>query len=143
MSKSKKRFGPFRKAGVSLLISVAVFGFCMIAFGVSTSYPLSLSLLALSGAVDYISVVIRHTLVQVLTPERMLGRIAAVNSIFIGSSNEIGAFESGAAAKLFGTVPSVVAGGIVTLAVVAFTAWRVPELRDLQRISGVDVTESK
>jgi len=128
--------GPFRRAGRSLLLSVTVFGLCMIGFGVSTSYPLSLALLSLSGAVDYISVVIRHTLIQVLTPERMLGRIAAVNSIFIGSSNEIGAFESGATARLLGTVPSVVVGGAITLAVVAFTAWRVPDLRGLRRIDG-------
>jgi MFS family permease len=128
------RAGPFQRAGRSLLVCVALFGVSMIAFGVSTSYPLSVVLLAVSGGVDYVSVVIRHTLVQVLTPPRMLGRIAAVNAIFIGSSNEIGAFESGAAAYLIGTVPSVVAGGLATLAVVAVTAWRVPELRRLRRI---------
>ncbi len=127
---------PFESAGRTLLVSVAAFGACMIGFGVSTSFWLSLGLLALSGAVDYISVVIRHTLVQVLTPERMLGRISSVNAIFIGSSNEIGAFESGAAARLLGTVPSVVVGGAITLGVVAITAWRVPELRQLRRIAG-------
>lgn len=133
--------GPFQRAGVALLLNVALFGVSMILFGVSTSFPLSLALLACSGAVDYVSVVIRHTLVQVLTPEHMLGRISAVNAIFIGSSNEIGAFESGLAAKLFGTVRSVVAGGVITLIVVAVTAWRVPELRALRRIGEAEPTK--
>jgi MFS family permease len=134
MSLALTRKGPFVKAGTSMLVSVAIFGLCMIGFGLSTSYSLSLALLALSGAVDHISVVIRHTLIQVVTPQRMLGRVVAVNNIFIGSSNELGAFESGVAARVLGTVPSVVAGGIVTLVVVAATAWYVPELRRLRQI---------
>ena len=88
----------------------------------------------MSGAVDTVSVVIRSTLLQVLTPEHLLGRVSSVNAIFIGSSNEIGAFESGVTAKLLGTVPSVVLGGLATLCVVTMTAIRVPELRGLREI---------
>jgi hypothetical protein len=83
---------------------------------------------------DMVSVVIRSTLLQVFTPPNLLGRVSAVNSIFIGSSNEIGAFESGLAAKLLGTVPSVLFGGAMTLLVVVVTAWRLPELRKLKEI---------
>lgn len=125
---------PFRRAGRALLVNVALFGLAMIGFGLSRSFPLSTALLALSGAVDMVSVVIRSTLLQVLTPEPLLGRVSSVNQIFVGSSNEIGAFESGVAARLMGTVPSVVFGGVVTLVVVAVTAWRVPELRRLREI---------
>ncbi len=125
---------PFRRAGRALLVNVALFGLAMIGFGLSRSFPLSTALLALSGAVDMVSVVIRSTLLQVLTPEPLLGRVSSVNQIFVGSSNEIGAFESGVAARLMGTVPSVVFGGAVTLVVVALTAWRVPELRRLREI---------
>ena len=91
-------------------------------------------MLALSGAVDMMSVFIRSTLIQTRTPTHLLGRVSAVNAIFVGSSNEIGAFESGVTAKVFGTVPSVVLGGMVTLAVVAATAWRLPSLRRLGRL---------
>ena len=80
------------------------------------------------------SVVIRSTLVQMLTPDTMLGRVSAVNSVFIGSSNELGAFESGVAARLLGTVPAVLVGGVAALAVVGFTAWLVPTLRNLRTI---------
>lgn len=107
----------------------------MIAFGLSTSFGLSLFVLFASGAVDNISIVIRSTLLQARTPESMLGRVSSVNAIFIGSSNEIGAFESGLAAKLMGVVPSVVFGGVMTLLVVALTAWRVPQLRSLKEIT--------
>jgi hypothetical protein len=85
----------------------------------------------LSGAFDMVSVVIRSTLIQIVTPEPLLGRVSAVNSVFVGSSNEIGAFESGAAAKLFGTVPSVVFGGLATLGVVAAIAFGFPALRQM------------
>ncbi|HEX2091873.1 MAG TPA: MFS transporter [Longimicrobiaceae bacterium] len=125
---------PMRHAGRDLLVSVALFGVCMIGFALSRSFMLSLALLALSGMVDNVSVVIRATLVTVLTPTNLLGRVSAVNSIFIGSSNEIGQFESGVAARLMGTVPSVVFGGTMTLLVVALMAWRVPELRRLGRL---------
>jgi hypothetical protein len=125
---------PMRRAGRTLLGAVAAFGVCMIAFGLSRSFVLSVALLAASGMVDQVSVVVRATLLQVLTPEHLLGRVSAVNQVFIGSSNEIGAFESGVAARLLGTVPSVVFGGTMTLLVVAVIAWRVPELRRLGRI---------
>ena len=88
-------------------------------------------LLAGSGAADMVSVLVRSTLLQLRVPEGMLGRVSSLNQIFIGSSNEIGAFESGVAARLLGTVPSVLFGGAATLAVVAVTAWRAPALRRL------------
>jgi hypothetical protein len=91
-------------------------------------------LLAAGGAADMLSVYFRSTLIQVLAPSEMLGRISAVNQIFIGSSNEIGAFESGLAAKLLGTVPSVVLGGVVTVVVTLVTGWRVPALTNLDRL---------
>jgi len=134
---------PLQRAGATLLTYVALFGLAMIGFGLSRSFALSAILLALSGAVDMVSVVIRSTLLQVSTPEALLGRVSAVNQIFIGSSNEIGAFESGVAARLMGTVSSVVFGGTVTLLVVAATAWRVPELRRLGRLDGKAVNSKQ
>ena len=125
---------PIERAGRALLMAVAVFALTIVGFGLSTSFGLSLVLLALSGMADSVSVVIRATLVQLLTPASMLGRVSAVNSVFIGSSNELGAFESGVAARLLGTVPAVVAGGLAALVVVGFTARVVPELRRLGRI---------
>jgi MFS family permease len=125
---------PLRRAGRTLLVNVALFGVAMIAFGLSRDFGLSLGALVVSGMADTVSVVVRSTLLQVLTPEHLLGRVSSVNAIFIGSSNEIGAFESGVAAKLLGTVPSVVLGGLATLLVVAVTAHRVPELRRLREI---------
>jgi MFS family permease len=125
---------PLRRAGRTLLVSVTLFGLSMIGFGLSRNFLLSTALLAASGMADTVSVVVRSTLLQVLTPDHLLGRVAAVNAIFIGSSNEIGAFESGAAAKLLGTVPSVVLGGLATLVVVAVTAVKVPQLRRLREI---------
>jgi MFS family permease len=125
---------PLRRAGPTLLVAVALFGVTMIGFGLSRNVVLSIALLAASGMADTVSVVIRGTLLQLMTPEHMLGRVSAVNSVFIGSSNEIGAFESGVAAKLLGAVPSVVLGGLATLAVVAITAVRVPELRRLREL---------
>jgi len=115
---------PTQKTGRTLFIAVTGFGLCMIGFGLSKSFILSGALLILSGAFDNISVVIRGTILQLFTPNEMRGRVASVNSIFIGSSNELGAFESGVTAKLMGLVPSVVFGGFMTLAVV-FTTLRV------------------
>jgi MFS family permease len=112
---------PMRETGKILFICVLGFGLCMIGFGLSTSFILSGLLLILSGAFDNVSVVIRGTILQLFTPDDMRGRVASVNSIFIGSSNELGAFESGVTAKLMGLVPSVVFGGIMTLAVVFTT----------------------
>ncbi len=125
---------PIRRSGATLLFNVALFGLAMIGFGLSRHFVLSTVLLAVGGAVDMVSVVIRSTLLQVSTPRALFGRVSSVNQIFIGSSNEIGAFESGVAARLLGTVPSVVLGGLATLLVVGMTAWRVPELRRLGRL---------
>jgi len=125
---------PFRRAGRTLLLAVAGFAVCIIGFGISRSFALYVVLLFLSGGADNISVVIRGTLLQVLTPEHLLGRVSSVNAIFIGSSNEIGAFESGVAAKLLGTIPAVLFGGFASLGVVGAIAARVPQLRRLQRI---------
>src|SRR3569623_2933372 len=122
---------PFRRAGVAMLNAVALFGVFTIAFGLSRSFVLSVALMAATGAVDMISVVIRGTLMQVRVPTAMLGRLSAINQIFIGSSNESGAFESGVMARLLGTVPSVVFGGGMPLLVVAVASWRAPALRKL------------
>ena len=126
---------PIARAGRTLLVAVAVFAMAIIGFGFSTSVWLSLVLLGVSGMADSVSVVIRSTLLQLLTPADMLGRVSAVNSIFIGSSNELGAFESGVTARLFGAVPAVVAGGVAALAVVGLAARLVPALRTLKRIA--------
>jgi len=124
-----------RRAGRTLFLCVAAFGACWIVFALSRSFWLSLALLAVSGMVDQVSVVIRSTLLTLRTPEHLLGRVSAVNQIFIGSSNEIGSFESGVAARLLGAVNSVILGGLVTLGVVGVTAWRIPALRKLDEIS--------
>ncbi len=125
-------FNPLKKsAGKKLLYAVALFGLCSIAFALSSNFYLSILFLALGGAFDNISVVIRTTIVQLYTPDHMRGRVSSVNSIFIGSSNEIGAFESGFAARLLGLVPSVVFGGSMTLLVTSITAKFAPKLRNL------------
>lgn len=126
---------PTSHAGRNLLLCVAGFGVCMIGFGISRSFILSLFLLALGGGLDSVSVVVRATIIQTFTPDAMRGRVSSVNMMFIGSSNEIGAFESGVAARLMGVVPSVVFGGMMTLVVVAVTAWRSPILRRLRMSS--------
>ena len=118
-------------AGRILLAAVTGFGACMIGFGLSTSFWLSAFLLLVSGMFDGVSVVVRSTILQLATPDAMRGRVSSVNSIFISSSNELGAFYSGSMARLLGLVPSVVVGGITTIAVVAGTAWRAPRLRRL------------
>lgn len=120
---------PLKRAGRALLWSVAGFGVATIVFGLSRNFWLSVAMLFLTGAFDNISVVIRHTLVQMLTPDEMRGRVSAVNGMFINASNEIGRFESGAVAALAGTIFSVVSGGIGTLIVVAATAFASPQLR--------------
>ncbi len=114
---------PVRNTGKVLFVAVTGFGLCMIAFALSKNFVLSGTILILSGAFDNVSVVIRGTILQLFTPDHMRGRVASVNSIFIGSSNELGAFESGVTAKLMGLVPSVVFGGCMTL-VVVFTTIR-------------------
>jgi hypothetical protein len=115
--------------GSTLLWVVAGFGITIIGFGFSQMFWLSFLMLALGGAFDSVSMIIRSTLMQLLTPDSMRGRVSAVGSMFIISSNEIGAFESGTAATLLGLVPSVVFGGICTLAIVALTAFLSPGLR--------------
>lgn len=122
---------PVKNSGRTLLLAVSAFGLCMIGFAFSHWFWLSALLLLLSGLFDNVSVVIRGTILQLYTPEHMRGRVASVNSIFIGSSNELGAFESGVAAKLMGLVPSVAFGGIMTLIVVGTTAKINPVLRRL------------
>lgn len=122
---------PMRKAGRAMLLSVAGFGVATLVFGLSRDPILSFAMLALTGALDNISIVVRGTLVQLLTPEAMRGRVASVNTIFIVSSNELGAFESGVTAHWFGPVASVVIGGLGTLAVVSGVALRWPQVRRL------------
>ncbi|MEH2089626.1 MFS transporter [Nostoc sp.] len=122
---------PLRKAGPALLWSVVGFGVVTIIFGLSRSFWLSMLMLILGGALDSISVVIRHTLVQIRTPDHLRGRVAAINSVFISASNELGGFESGLTAALFGPVISVVGGGIGTIVVVIATAMIWPGIRKL------------
>ena len=122
---------PSRHAGLTLLLCVAGFGLSMIVFGLSTVFVVSVVALFVSGITDGVSMVIRQTILRVLSPERIRGRVASVNWVFIGASNELGAFESGVAARWFGTVPAVVGGGVLTLAVVGITALLVPSLRRL------------
>ncbi|MEI6487609.1 MAG: MFS transporter [Bacteroidota bacterium] len=122
---------PTHNAGRNLFVSIGAFGFATILFGISTNYYLSLFFLMLTGAFDNVSVVIRHTILQLSTPDEMRGRVSAVNSIFIGSSNEIGGFESGVAARAMGLKPSVVFGGIMTIIIVGATAKIAPKLRSL------------
>jgi predicted MFS family arabinose efflux permease len=135
---------PLRRPGVALLWSVAGFGVATIVFGLSRNVALSFIMLAATGALDNVSVVVRGTLVQVLTPDAMRGRVSAVNAIFIGSSNELGAFESGITARWFGPVVSVVGGGIGTLLVVAAVMLKWPQvlrlgsLRDVRELDDVE-----
>jgi predicted MFS family arabinose efflux permease len=124
----------FRRAGPVLLWSVAIFAAATIGFGLATQAWVAVLALAVAGAADNVSVVIRHVLVQMRTPDRLRGRVGAVNTMFIECSNELGAFESGLVAKFFGPVASVVSGGIGTLVVLAGIAVAVPQLRRLGRI---------
>jgi MFS family permease len=126
--------GPLRKAGRTLLFAVAGFGTATVIFGISRNFWLSMLMLSLLGSCDNISVVVRSTLVQVLTPDDMRGRVSALNSLFIGTSNELGAFESGFVANFFGPVVSVVSGGIGTLLVVLGMTWLSPQLRRYGRL---------
>ncbi len=120
-----------RNAGRILLCAVAGFGLCIIGFGLSTQFWLSAFLLMLSGMCDGVSVVLRTTILQLATPDAMRGRVSSINGLFIGSSNELGAFYAGSMARLLGLVPAVVLGGCVTLGVVGATSWRAPKLRRL------------
>jgi MFS family permease len=129
------RRGALTRAGPVLLASVAGFGVATIVFGLSRWFWLSLLMLALLGALDNVSVVVRGTLLLVRTPDRMRGRVSAVSNLFVGTSNQLGGFESGVAAQLFGPVIAVVAGGVGTLIVVALVAWYWPEMRHLRTMT--------
>ena len=120
-----------KNAGKKLLIAIFVFGLSIIAFGVSSIFWLSVFALFIYGVTDGVSMIIRQTILQLRTPDEVRGRVASVNSIFIGSSNELGAFESGVAAKLIGTVPAVVFGGVMTILTVGFTALKFPKFTKL------------
>lgn len=130
------RFSLGKGAGILLLMCVFCFGVTNFVFALSTSFLLSFAMLFLGGAFDNVSAIIRMTLVQIYTPDEMKGRVSAVNSIFIGSSNELGAFESGVAAKFLGLIPSVVFGAMVTFSTVSITAWKAPKLRNLDLRKG-------
>ena len=122
------RLPPWQRPGRVLLFVVAGFGLATIGFGLSRSFPLSLACLFLTGVFDNVSVVIRLTLEQIITPDHLRGRVSAINYVFIGFSNEFGAFESGATAALFGPTLSVVGGGVATLLVVAMVRAAWPQL---------------
>lgn len=124
-------YPPVKNSGRKMLYSVAGFGICMIVFALSKSFYLSAACLLLSGSFDFVSVVVRSSILQLFTSNEMKGRVSSVNSIFVGSSNELGAFESGAAASLMGLVPSVVFGGVMTLIVVTVASFSAPKLRKL------------
>jgi MFS family permease len=128
----------FRHAGPVLLASVTVFGLCILGFALSRSFAVSVLLLAISGAADNVSAVIRSTLIQVRVPPAMLGRVSSVNAMFIGSSNELGYFESGVVARLLGVVPSVLFGGTMTLLTVSIIAWKLPDVRRLRVITDTE-----
>ena len=124
-----------RRVGPTMLAAVAVYGVCMVVFGASTSFVLSLVVLAISGGADMVSVVVRQTLVQIETPNEMRGRVSAINSVFIGASNQLGEFESGATAALMGPVGSVVAGGVGTLLVAGLWFKGFPSLAHRDRMT--------
>jgi MFS family permease len=124
-------FPPAKKAGIALLWSVVAFGVFTILFAVSTDYWMAFAMLFLTGAFDNVSVVVRHSILQLMTPDNMRGRVSAINSIFIGSSNEIGAFESGLAARAMGLVPSIIFGGGMTILTVLGIHKINPKLKEL------------
>jgi len=124
-------YPPIKNSGKQMLYSVAGFGVCIIVFALSRNIYLSAVCLLLSGSFDFVSVVVRSSILQLFTSNEMKGRVSSVNSIFVGSSNELGAFESGAAASLIGLVPSVIFGGVMTLIVVGVAAAKAPKLRRL------------
>lgn len=131
MALAQTRLRPWRRPGHVLLVVVALYGVATIGFGLSTSLPLSIALLAIGGALDNISAVLRMTLEQLVTPDAIRGRVSAVHHVFIGMSNELGEFESGIAAHLVGVGPAIIGGGALAIAVVGLVAWRWPSLRRL------------
>ncbi len=132
-----------KNAGKKLLLAVFAFGICIIVFGLSTYFWLSVAALFFSGAVDGVSMIIRQTILQLKTPDHMRGRVASVNSMFVGSSNELGAFESGLTAKLMGTVTAVVFGGTMTLLTVGVTAIGSPSFRKLDLQKDIELHEKE
>jgi MFS family permease len=132
-----------KNAGVKLLTAIFVFGLCIIVFGISEIFWISVIALFLSGVADGVSVVIRNTILQLHTPDHMRGRVSSVNSIFVGSSNELGAFESGVTAKLMGVVNAVVFGGVMTLLTVTTTAFALPNFRKLDLEKEVEELEKE
>jgi hypothetical protein len=126
-----------RHAGAVMLWCVAGFGACTVVFGLSRNVALSVAALLMLGACDMVSVVVRHTLVQIATPDEMRGRVSAVNMMFIGASNEVGQFESGVTAAWLGAVPAVVAGGVGTILIVALWSRLFPELRRVKELKPV------
>jgi MFS family permease len=134
---------PLLHTGKYLLLGVTGFGISIIGFALSKVFLISAFFLVLSGVCDNISVVIRQTILQLFTPEEKKGRVASVNSIFVGSSNELGAFESGVAAKLLGLVPSVIFGGIMTILVVIGVSWKFPALRNLSLKENKEISRNK
>jgi hypothetical protein len=126
---------PFKRhAGAIMLGCVAGFGGCTVVFGLSRNLAVSVIALVLLGACDMVSVIVRHTLVQISTPDEMRGRVSAVNMVFIGASNEVGQFESGVTAAWFGAVPAVVIGGLGTILIVVLWATLFPELRRVNEL---------
>jgi len=138
MALSLAHLPPFKKAGWTLLLAVGGFGVATIVFGFSRWFPLSFVMLGVLGALDNISVVVRNTLILLRTPDEMRGRISAVNSVFVGSSNQLGGFESGLAAALFGPILAVVGGGIGTILVVIAVGLIWPEVRQLSRLTAIE-----
>jgi len=128
-----------RHAGLKLLFAVGTFGVGVIVFGVSEIFWLSLFALVVMGLADSVSVFVRQNLVQIITPDEMRGRVSAVTTVFIGASNELGEFESGATAHWWGTVPAVVVGGAATVTVAVTFAWLFPQLRKVDSLDPDDL----
>jgi MFS family permease len=133
-------YPPAKRAGIALLWSVVAFGIFTILFGLSRNYWLAFLTLFMTGAFDNVSVVVRHSILQLMTPDNMRGRVSAINNIFVGSSNEIGAFESGLAARIMGLVPSIIFGGAMTIGVVAGIDRINPKLKKLDINAMHDLT---
>ena len=132
-----------KNAGMKLLVAIFGFGVCIIIFGLSTSFWLSVIALFFSGVTDGVSMVIRQTILQLKTPDHMRGRVSSVNSMFVGSSNELGAFESGVTAKLMGTATAVIFGGTMTLITVITTAVVSPTFRKLDLQKDIEAHEAE
>jgi MFS family permease len=130
-----------RNVGRTMYVGVAMYGLATIVFGISTSFPIALAALAVTGGADMLSIVVRQPLIQLETPDEMRGRVSAVNSLFIGTSNQIGEFRAGLAAHYFGTVPSVLIGGIGTLLIVVIwikvfpALYYVPTFQERHRVA--------